>query len=287
MNHLQTIVALQHFSSQKKTKEKIKVALTGIGGDETFGGYPRYWAINLSSYYNIFPLFLRKGINKFIPKFINNNRILRFIYGSTYSFPRNYISWLTFIKNSEKENLYSSFFKNEINIDVESEYEKCIDKINSIDFRDKIFYLDWKTYLADDLLILADRMSMANSLEIRVPFCDHKLLEFCASIPFEYKIKNFSGKYIYKKTITHLLPNEILHRKKQGFVIPLSKWLKNELKYLPQSILSEDNVKKRNLFNYDFVKNLLNRFFSGEEKLVDTIWSLSFLELWMRKYVDK
>jgi asparagine synthase (glutamine-hydrolysing) len=155
------------------------------------------------------------------------------------------------------------------------------------DFLDRILYLDTKTYLCDDLLFMGDKMSMANSLELREPLCDYRLLELSASIPYDLKMKGCNLKYLMKEAVKGLLPEEVLKAKKHGFMIPIGSWLKNELKPLTLELLSEANVKKRGYFNYDYIRYSLNRHYQGKQNLDDLIWALLILEIWHRVYIDK
>ncbi len=149
-----------------------------------------------------------------------------------------------------------------------------------------MLYVDTKTWLPDDLLIKADKITMANSLELRVPFLDHKVLEFAASLPPRYKLNGFETKYILKKAFHNTVPTEILYRKKTGFPVPYESWLVNEFKEGVKEILMDERTLKRGYFQEKTIaqlidKNLHNRIYSKE------IFSLIALELWHRIFMDK
>jgi len=127
---------------------------------------------------------------------------------------------------------------------------------------------------------------MANSLELRVPFCDHKLVEFSASIPHNFKIKGLRLKSLLKKALKDILPEKVLHKKKQGFMVPIGEWLKDQLKDYIQEILYEENIKKRGYFNPTFVSRMLKEHFEGKKIYTHQIWALLMFELWLRKFMD-
>src|SRR5207245_1449474 len=144
---------------------------------------------------------------------------------------------------------------------------------NAEDPLDRVFYCDVKTYLPDDILALTDRLSMRHSLEVRVPFLDHVLFEFAATIPSEMKIKWLTKKYLLKKALGGLLPKPILQHKKQGFVGPLSRWLRGDLKGYVLDVLAPANLERHGLFDRATVTRILNDHFDGRETNDTLIWS--------------
>ena len=126
---------------------------------------------------------------------------------------------------------------------------------------------------------------MHHSLEVRVPFIDHKLLEFCATIPPEMKMKWFQKKYLLKKAVKNLLPAEVINHRKQGFVGPMAQWLKNDLKSYVLETLSEKNLKKHGLFNYKIIDQIFEDHFSGREIHDTLIWSLLIFQKWYGMYI--
>lgn len=154
------------------------------------------------------------------------------------------------------------------------------------DSLNRVLYCDLKTYLPDDILAVTDRMSMHHSLEVRVPFVDHKLLEFCATIPPEMKLKWFQKKYLLKKATRNLLPKEVINHRKQGFVGPMAQWLKNDLKSYTKETLSEKNLKRHDLLNYKTIQRILDQHFSGKEIHDTLIWSLLVFQKWYDFYIE-
>ena len=139
-------------------------------------------------------------------------------------------------------------------------------------------------YMAEDILTKVDRASMAVSLEVRAPFLDHRVAEFAASLPIGYKLNGSNGKHILKKAVEKLLPKSIIKRPKKGFGIPLSYWLRNDLKPLCDELLSETSLSKHRFFNYTFVKELKENHYSKKANNRKLLWNLMIFQMWYNKY---
>lgn len=279
----------------KVARENVTVALSGLGGDEAFGGYERYLGFMVSGYYNKIPGFVRKKVfRKIIEKMpenffggLNVNHLKRFVRSSSLLDEERYLGFAT--KISEKYR--GSFFAEngsdflEALAPAKERFLKYFESDNADDILNKVFYCDIKTYLPDDILACTDRMSMQHALEVRVPFLDHKLMEFCATIPPEMKIKWFQKKYFLKKAVSSLLPPEVLQHKKQGFVGPTASWLQRELKQFTLEKLSERNLKRHGLLDPETVRTILNEHYSGSENNDTLIWSLLVFQSWFDLYM--
>ncbi|HLG28750.1 MAG TPA: asparagine synthase C-terminal domain-containing protein, partial [Candidatus Brocadiales bacterium] len=185
-----------------------------------------------------------------------------------------------------RKDLYSQAAQNEIDFSwVNNQLTSYYNSANARNPLDRVFYQDIKTYLPEDILAVTDRMSMHHSLEVRVPFLDHKLMEFCATIPAEMKIRHLKKKFLLKKGVAHLLPSEIINHKKQGFVGPMSTWLQNDLKEYALEILSESSLRRHGLFNPKTVSNILEEHFARKETHDTLIWALLVFETWHRMYM--
>ncbi|MFQ3675655.1 MAG: asparagine synthase (glutamine-hydrolyzing) [Endomicrobiia bacterium] len=288
--------AIPTYLVSQVARKNVTVALTGIGGDELFIGYPRYIAAGIYGVCNNLPYFLRYSLSKlsqFIPeKGVSKDwlgRIKRFLKNGIMELSDAYKLWMTSVNSQLKNNLYTKQMflnverdkiDNGLGYDIEK-YFKLIEK----NFLEKIFYVDLKTYLTDDLLCLADRMSMANSLELRVPFCDVKLVEFMAKIPFRWKLKNKEMKYLLKKVMKKILPKEILYQKKMGFMIPLSRWLREESSDLLEDYLNISTIKNRGIFQHETVSWMIKQHLKGKYNFADQIWAMLVLEEWNRKFM--
>jgi asparagine synthase (glutamine-hydrolysing) len=142
-----------------------------------------------------------------------------------------------------------------------------------------------KTYLSEDILAVTDRMSMHHALEVRVPFLDHPLMEFCATIPPEMKLKWFRKKYLLKKAVRAFLPKEVINHRKQGFVGPMAQWLKHDLRSYTIETLSKQNLGKHGFFNIKVVESILDEHYSRRELHDTLIWSLLVFQKWYDTYV--
>jgi asparagine synthase (glutamine-hydrolysing) len=274
--------AIPNYLISKYAGEKVKVALTGIGGDEIFAGYPRHMGARVLSNYLKVPGSLRKmmanlsgGFSESTSSSNTPQRLKRFFKGGEYDFPAAYNHWTSYLTEDERRQLYAENskavpgFADKFSINVKSEAD--------------IFKHEISNYLPEDLLYLSDRMSMANSLEMRVPFLDIRLIEFMSKIPLKFKTKGFTLKYLLKKSMENLLPNEILNQKKMGFQVPLAKWINSDLKEMIGEYLSPERIKKDGFFNPDFVDSLRETHKSGKRNLYDQIYSILIFNMWFEK----
>ncbi|MFH1507993.1 MAG: asparagine synthase (glutamine-hydrolyzing) [Candidatus Omnitrophota bacterium] len=283
---------LTYFIS-KEASRYVKVALSGIGGDEVFGGYPRYLGALMSSYYDKTPYFLRSWLKSISSRVKSSSKsrnvsgwIKRFLEAGLLTPQARYLSWISYFSNQMKQGLYSPDLAEEAGLTKDYIHMDCFKESGINDYLDRVVYMDINTYLPDDLLIMADRMSMANSLELRVPFCDHKLVEKAFSVSYSQKLRGLRLKGLLRDMLNGILPSRILNKPKQGFMIPLADWLREDLKLYSLEILCEENIKKRGYFNSDYVQRILNSHFSGKATFTHQIWALLILELWLREYSD-
>jgi asparagine synthase (glutamine-hydrolysing) len=278
------------------TRKYVKVALNGDGGDENFCGYLRYPAIKLSS---LFPFEILGSkfyteLGKLIPLIETTSAknklryFRRFFTALGNPTPVRQVLWHCFFTNELKNFIYSDFMKSIVKQNVYDYLVNTYYSAKAYDIIDRISYTDINTYLPEDLLVKMDIASMANSLEARSPFLDHNLLEFTSSIPSSWKLGyGFKTKYILKETFKDFLPKEIIKRHKQGFGLPVGKWLRYDLKNFVKEILYSEKFISRNLFTHKNIKILLEKHLSGKEDHGYRIFALIILELWFRIFVDK
>jgi len=291
--------AIPSFFVCKIARENVTVALSGLGGDEVFAGYERYLGFKLSQGYKKVPSFFREG---FIRKFVENlherrdghytvNHMKRFVRSASLHPDLTYLGYISKMNSNIKGSFFSEPERFEKHFesceDVVLSYFKSSDISNGSDSLNRAFYCDIKTYLPEDILAVTDRMSMYHALEVRVPFLDHKFMEFCATIPPEMKMKWFRKKYLLKKAVKNLLPESVIHHRKQGFVGPMAQWLKKDLKPYVLETLSEKNLKKHGLFNFKTVETILGEHFSGKEIHDTLIWSMVIFQTWFDLYLEK
>lgn len=288
--------AIPTYYVAERTREYVTVALNGDGGDESFAGYPRYKAVKLAEYYQKMPVWLReKWIGRLVEKLPSSveaktfrRRLKRFLEAISLPPERRYAHWISFFDNLMKEELYSSDMKKSTEgIDSFEHLEDIYREADGSTFLDNTLYVDIMTYLPDDLLVKIDIATMANSLEARSPFLDHKLMEFAASLPSHLKLKGLTSKYILKKSLRDLLPSPIRRRSKMGFGVPISNWFRNELKgYLSEVLLSEVSLK-RGYFQEGYIRQMLDEHCLGHSDHGNRLWALLNLELWHRMFIDR
>jgi asparagine synthase (glutamine-hydrolysing) len=168
----------------------------------------------------------------------------------------------------------------------ERHYREIAEKIPEQQVSDRLLYLDSKTYLPSDILTKVDRMSMANSLEVRSPLLDHELIEFVGKISSRFKIRGNETKYIFKKAMAGLIPDEILYREKQGFGVPVGEWIKNRLANRIIGDLRSEGITKRGIFKRSVIERLIDEHTRGRRDHSHPLWLIWILELWFRRYID-
>jgi len=263
-------------------RTKVKVALSGDGGDENLAGYPSYIADKIAFCMESIPgLSNLTLLQKPVSFLTSNPRILRFIDGLKFPPQKAHYWWRVLFTDEEREKLFSEdFIKGYTGYNSYFTFENYFNKCDGNSFLKKTLYTDIKTWLTDDILRKVDRASMANSLEVRVPFLDHKVVEFCASIPDNLKIRGFNTKYILKKTMSGKVPESIISRKKKGFHLPVSKYIKNQLKDLTLTHLSKNSINSLGILNYNYISSLISEHMAGKRDHGQKIWALLCFSLW-------
>ena len=196
-----------------------------------------------------------------------------------------HVFWLSNISENDKNKLYIN--DNLLNLNKASSleyYNNYFERYKNKDFINTCILTDIKTVLPDDYLTKVDRASMANSVEVRVPFLDHKLVEYCSKIPSKYKLQGFETKSLLKQIMKGKLPDQILTGKKKGFSIPLNKWFRQDFTALFDKYLSKETVNKQGFFNYVFIDELINNHNSGKIDNSKSLWSLIAFQIWYKIY---
>ena len=263
-------------------------------GDELLAGYDTYIAQRVAKKYASLPGFLRKLaiepiVNALPPTEKKKgliNRAKRFVEGARLPDHLQHVRWMIFLQKAEKELLYSPDFSRSLNgYNSFGFIEEYFSHVTSDDPLDQQEYVDIKSYLVDDILVKVDRMSMANSLEARVPFLDHRFVEFAATIPSHQRLHGKRTKHILKSALQHELPLKIIERGKEGFSIPIKNWIKNELKPMMLEALSEKNVKEKGYFDPQFVNRLVSEHLQGRENHSHRLWALMVFHMWHDLYL--
>lgn len=278
----------------RQTKRFVTVALNGDGGDESFAGYERYQAMFMADLLQKSPAVIRgliAGAVAMVPSSPNSKSLLkrtqRFMSAASLPFAKRYLRWVSIFTSDLKKELYSEDFGRRIsNLDGANFIEKYLYKFSNYSMLDCLLNADVHTYLPNDLLVKMDIASMANSLEARSPFLDHKLMEFASRLPAEYKMRGLIKKYILKKTIKDFVPKENIYRRKMGFGIPIGSWFRNELKGFVKETLLCDRSLNRGYFKADNLKNMIKLHIEKKADYTFPIWSLLMLELWHKRFMD-
>jgi asparagine synthase (glutamine-hydrolysing) len=273
-------------------KSYVKVLISGEGGDEGFGGYQIYrnllWLERFKKVLKPFTGSISRG-SLAINRHLNWDRLAKYAPLLDVPFASYYHSGTSNAFNFFSQNLDSIYSK---------EFLPYVNKENSIsvigkyfkgghkgDLVNQMLYVDTKTWLVDDLLLKADKMTMANSLELRVPFLDHEVLEFAASLPGSFKVHNLTTKYILKRVLSSRVPQAILKRKKVGFPVPFNSWLRNELKDWIRDLLLDRETLQRGYFDKKCVEYLISQNSSLGGIYSKELFSLAVLELWHREFL--
>jgi asparagine synthase (glutamine-hydrolysing) len=268
--------------------QTVKMVLTGEGGDELFAGYARYSGERLSPFTTRLPAFLKswtlQAAEQAFPGRRRARLALRALLEKDDS--KRLLDWFPLFNAEEKSRLVLPNGPLGECAATERVIAAQLGQFCSRSALHRMLYLDTKLWLPDDLLARGDKMSMAASIEARVPLLDHKVVEFAASLPPGLKIRGLTRKYLLKKVAGKLLPTEIVHRKKQGFPIPISTWFRNEAREFIADILSPEAIRRRGLFDPAYAQRLLAEHLSGRADRGAQLWSLALVELWLQQFID-
>lgn len=279
-----------HFVS-KLAAQDVKVVLTGEGSDELLAGYERYYqTITNMRYGQYVPNGLRKVAQKLIDllpdRFVPKRKAVRTsLYLSTDIDTLFLDNYAAFRRQDVAKSLQPKYRNT---LEVENAYAGFSDLMNGCDadeLLDRILYADMKTYLLE-LLMKQDQMSMSASLESRVPFLDHELVEFVCSLPVEYKLKGFETKRILRHSLGSTIPREVVTRSKKGFPTPIKEWFRSDFSGTIRELLQSEHTLLHEYVQPSYINGILDRHTSGEWNLQEQIWTLGNVELWLRIAID-
>jgi len=283
-------IALYYVS--KLARNHVKVLLSGEGGDEAFAGYSNYRNLVWMERFKQGGPMLNRAFSRgmtFADSLFHMPRLAKYAPLMKDCFPDYYYSRTSnpyhFTGNRLGET-YATGFASRIDRERSLEPVRRLQaKVRNRNRLDAMLYIDTKTWLPDELLIKADKMTMANSVELRVPLLDHKVLEFAASLPSSFKLNGFKTKYLLKKALSRKIPAEIRDRKKAGFPVPYESWLRNDLKDVIWGVLTDRKTIDRGYFSKDGVESLLRANSNGANYSKE-VFSLLSLELWQRTFLE-
>ena len=269
-------------------RKYVTVVLTGEGSDEMNGGYHKY-LLNYYFYkYKNIPPFMRNLLESRILHYLLPQKVNKYLQMSHWADSER-IQYFNFnyFNDFSEQNFFSSAFMAQLKAQtLRCPTQELIGQSGTDNYMNQLFYVDVKSWMLDDLLLKVDKMSMAHSLEARVPFLDHKFVEFAVSIPPGLKFKGFKTKSLLRKTVKSLLPAQIRMRKQHGFIVPLDRWFDGELTDYLDDIFSHPMIKKLRYFNWDLVNWMLNAHKQRHQNFETQIWMLLMLELWHREFIS-
>lgn len=278
----------------KMARKEVTVALSADAGDEIFAGYNRYDFVNKLEQSKKIPAALRQVIASGLG-LISADQIP--VFSKNPLFAQRYDKIRALLKDASAANLMrnvtSAFFEEEVSdlfVKKTTVLSSYFDgKLNEqfADTLSQMMATDFQTYMLDDILQKVDRATMAASLEGREPFLDHRIIEFAAQMPNEYKYNKGVKKYIIREIVHQYVPKEIMERPKMGFAIPIAQWLKSELKDTVYSMLSKETIAKQGIFNYQKTTAIVNDFYNGKEQNFLKVWYLLMFQLWYAEWMEK
>jgi asparagine synthase (glutamine-hydrolysing) len=269
----------------------VTVALSGDGGDELFAGYDRYMLNLKRRPFDMIPRWIGHLYRKHVyPKLPHDVQGRKFVWNMTLRSRDRYLDNVCYLQALDRERvLFSNDFVDKARTRPHPfrQFQEYYEKAPAQDQLSRMLYLDTKTYLTADIMTKVDRMSMATSLEMRAPMLDHQFVEWVTSLPVKYKVRISEPKYILKKLAERLgIPPALLHRRKQGFALPLVHWMREELKDGLLTILLEPRTLQRGYFRPNAVRSVLDEHFRGYRNNTGMIWLLLVFELWHRNFVE-
>ncbi len=277
------------FLVSKLASREVKVVLSGDGGDELFAGYDTYLAEKLDRHYGRLPRPLRQQV---LPKFAGwllpqrakkglINKVKRMVEGGALDPSLQHVRWMMFLNSSEKNSLYRSDLRatryDHLTTDFFHDY---FEKASCFDRLAQQQYVDVKTYLTDDILTKVDRMSMAVSIEARVPLLDYHIVEFALNLPAPMKLHGARTKSILRQAVKNVVPQLVLEKPKEGFSIPMKHWLCTSLKPMMLDLLSKAALQKHGYFDHQVVAQWIQEHLDGRVNHSHRLWTLMVFEIW-------
>jgi asparagine synthase (glutamine-hydrolysing) len=288
--------ALSAYQICGAASDEFTVLLSGMGGDEIFGGYLRYVAIGLAARFRSLPGPMRSALGALAAPLPSagsgrlgrfGSRAHRLLETARRPFPDDYLGFLTHLDAPARNSLYTPQLAAALSgADADATHRAHLDRVAGEHWLNQAMYLDLKTFLASHNLTYMDRMSMAHSIEVRVPLIDELIVSVMRRVPPAGKLSGQATKIAFKQAMQGIVPDEIIRRPKAGFAAPARGWLANELRPMVDDLLSADTVRSRGLFRPEAVDRLIKDFRSGARDNAFPIWQLLTLELWHQAFLD-
>jgi len=282
------------FLVSRLARQHVTVALSGDGGDELFGGYETYVADHAAKYYSYLPRILRRGIispiaNSILPRPEKKgliNKIKRFVEGADLPGELSHSRWRIFASEALRAQLFTPDALQQMTRPAGSHIKQLFDRAGPRSTLARSLYVDIKSYLSDNCLVKVDRMSMANSLESRVPMLDRELVELAFQVPDNLKLKRGETKILLKQIAARQIPRECVYRQKEGFSIPIKHWLGTQFRPHLEDLLDGTKLETEGLFNVNTVNNLKREHLAGRANHSHVLWSLMVFQAWRRRWLE-
>ncbi len=286
---------LPTFLVSRLASRSVKVVLSGDGGDEVFAGYDTYPAQKADGYYRWLPGVARRSLLPALLRAVPPqpakkgliNKAKRFVEGAALPAELQHVRWMVYLSEVDRSRLFVPDVQ--VSLNGCSPLKRLLAHFGRVAHRDPLAqqqYVDIKTYLVDDILTKVDRMSMATSLEARVPLLDHRVVEFAWSLPPHLKVHRGRTKVILREAMKGVLPREVLAKPKEGFSSPVKHWLRGPLCPLMTDLLSPTRVRSRGYFDPDCVSRWVREHIEGRVNHSHRLWSLMMFELWMQQVME-
>ncbi len=286
---------LPFYSLSKYASSMVKMVLSGEGGDELLAGYETYQAYYIKKLYKFMPKLVRKyfitnAVNSIKPSYkrlTTEYKLKRFVRGVEYDWRRAHLFWRTIFYEEYKNRIFNKDIYNKLNDKTGYEYPLKFFKRSRENRINNLLEYDFKFYLPNDMLVKADRASMLNSLEVRVPFLDRELVEFLAKLPSNLKLNGFfKKKYILKKIMRGKIPKRVINKKKAGFNLPVNVWFYKELKKDLRDFFARDIFEKIGIFNWFFIEEMIEDHLSKRKDWGYQLWGLFIFVIWWNNVLN-
>lgn len=296
MNHMDDPIGdfsiFPTFLVSQHARQEVTVALSGDGGDELFGGYETYVAQEKAAAWRRMPALVRSGMVepavRLLPPAAQKkgliNKAKRFVEGLDHDESLGHARWRLFMGEAMRRTLFTQEAQVELLTPVQEHIADLHDRARDRDACDRALYTDVKSYLVDNCLVKVDRMSMACSLEVRVPFLDERLVDLAFAMPSNLKVRRGRTKVLLKHVACRYIPPECVHRRKEGFSIPMKHWLREAFRPVLEEYLDPRKLAGEGLFNVDVVQRLKTEHISNRANHSHLLWALLVFQDWRRRW---
>jgi asparagine synthase (glutamine-hydrolysing) len=278
----------------KQAREHVTVCLSGEGADESFAGYDRFKASRINRWFNIMPPFMRRDIVGRLVSMLPDqpqkkgavNMLKRFVEGSNLDPAGEHLRWQYFLNKNLEERLFEDGFKNRTRRDPFRQVREYSERCDAgEDVLNREIYLDMRFMMTDSVLMKVDRMSMASSLEIRVPLLDHVLVEYMAGLPGDWKLKKLTTKYIFRAALEGMLPDKVIYRGKQGYSLPVKHLLRGDLREYMVELLHDSSLIREQM-NSTYIDTLIDEHCSMKQNHNHILWALINVAIWHNRFFN-